>query len=360
VKLYCAGATDTCELPLPQGSECELATVPCAEGTTCVRGTVDEIEKCRAPVQVGQPCSFNQNCEAGAYCDLSAPVFERLCVAERAEGAPCDASSRCGAGLYCGSVHHVCVASPGDTRPCVVPAICEADAGCSPCATGLTCDAGTCRHRASAGQDCTTRACGDALRCLPGTPSQCDPTPDPTDCSGPLGFADPRLDEAVHAALLEPSTLPAWKVAQTTFLDLNSSGISDYRGLECFTNMEQLWISNNGVTSLSIVTSMTRLTDLYAWDNQLTDLSPLAGLTQLRYLLVANNHIVDLTPLKAKSWVSLDLRANDITDLSPLADATWVEGSSLSLEENPFDCVAQAGVLQALAGRGVVVTSSCP
>jgi hypothetical protein len=57
---------------------------------------------------------------------------------------------------------------------------------------------------------------------------------------------------------------------------------------------------------------------------------------------------------------TLSLFANDIDDLAPLVDNLGIDGASVDVSDNPFDCTGQAGNISALEERGVNLTTSCP
>ncbi|MBR2593799.1 MAG: cell wall-binding repeat-containing protein, partial [Firmicutes bacterium] len=69
------------------------------------------------------------------------------------------------------------------------------------------------------------------------------------------------------------------QIAEVTQMDVSNQNISDLRGIEYFTNLEELYCSSNQLTSLN-VSGCTGLEELYCSSNQLTtlDVSKCTGL----------------------------------------------------------------------------------
>jgi len=71
----------------------------------------------------------------------------------------------------------------------------------------------------------------------------------------------------------------------------------DLTALSSLIRMENLGISDCGITEISFLTDLTGLTFLQISDNRVKDLSPLSGMKNLKTLYIDNNPITDLTPL---------------------------------------------------------------
>jgi hypothetical protein len=85
----------------------------CDDGLVCNEG--ESTPTCEQPDihAAGEPCSADDNCRVGLWCDGKA------CAEPLGEGAACSNRSGCGAGLHCakGSTGAFCVtvvAGPGD------------------------------------------------------------------------------------------------------------------------------------------------------------------------------------------------------------------------------------------------------
>lgn len=99
--------------------------------------------------------------------------------------------------------------------------------------------------------------------------------------------------------------------------------IKDLSGLENFTNLESLDLSNHAVTDITPLQGLTRLTTLSLAGNPVADVSPLAGLTSLKVLILTGSQAPDYSALA--SLVNLQVLLLDdstISDLAPLAGLT--------------------------------------
>ena len=59
----------------------------------------------------------------------------------------------------------------------------------------------------------------------------------------------------------------------------------------------ELYLTDNNITNVALLTEMTKLVTLSLPENQITDVSPLAGLTELEVLSLVSNRLTDVTPL---------------------------------------------------------------
>jgi hypothetical protein len=129
----------------------------------------------------------------------------------------------------------------------------------------------------------------------------------------PVYFADPKLKQAVGAALSVSDPTPSDMLALISLTAYNS-GIKNLTGLEYAKNLHELSLSLNSIADLSPLSELTNLRTLIMEDNRVSDLSPLAGLTDLQILI---------------------MEANLISDISPLLNLTSL--SHLNLGENPLN-----------------------
>ena len=159
---------------------------------------------------------------------------------------------------------------------------------------------------------------------------------------GPVNIPDANLRAAIELALGKAPNAPITKGEMMTLRSFNppsllpydpDTGISDLTGLECATNLTELWISSDGnrITDLSPLRGLTKLRVLWLDRTWITDLSPLRGLTSLEQLNLARNRITDLSPLRGlTSLERLLLGGNNIADVSPLAGLSRLEELDLS------------------------------
>ena len=76
-----------------------------------------------------------------------------------------------------------------------------------------------------------------------------------------------------------------------TWLDLNENQLTAITGLETLTNLTQLYLFNNRLTAITGLETRTNLTQLYLDNNQITAITGLETLTNLTQLYLDNNQI---------------------------------------------------------------------
>ncbi|WP_152966357.1 leucine-rich repeat domain-containing protein [Ornatilinea apprima] len=99
--------------------------------------------------------------------------------------------------------------------------------------------------------------------------------------------------------------------------------IKDLNGLENFTNLEILDLSNHVVTDISPLAGLTKLTTLSLAGNPVADVTPLAGLTDLQFLILSGSQAQEYSALS--NLINLQVLMLDhstISDLTPLAGLT--------------------------------------
>jgi internalin A len=107
--------------------------------------------------------------------------------------------------------------------------------------------------------------------------------------------------------------------ALTGTLDLRNANISDASGVQYFTGITVLNLSNNKLTTLPDISTTTGLLNFYASNNLLTSLPDMSTLTQLTDFQVMNNKLTALPNLSGVSGLALLYCSNNlITQLPPL------------------------------------------
>lgn len=124
----------------------------------------------------------------------------------------------------------------------------------------------------------------------------------------------------------------AAEAAMVTRLDLsadwerNSSEwtpIKDLGGLEYFTALESLDLSDHAITDLTPLAGLTKLNTLALGGNPVADIAPLAGLTSLKTLILTGCTAQDYGPLASLTGLEyLRLDHSAIADATPLASLT--------------------------------------
>jgi hypothetical protein len=122
---------------------------------------------------------------------------------------------------------------------------------------------------------------------------------------GNLGDMTCRMHEKVlgKARGLEISSAgpldlgPMGSLTQLEELTLSNDGISDASSLQYLIHLRSLDISGNNVTSIAELRSLTELVEFRAIQNGILDIGPLAALGQLKLIAVEANAITDVTPI---------------------------------------------------------------
>ncbi len=118
-------------------------------------------------------------------------------------------------------------------------------------------------------------------------------------------------------------------------LDLSNKQISSLKGLEYFTNLEELKLSENGLSTIDL-SSLPFIKHLELQSNALSSID-LSALTSLQYLDVSHNEITELDVSKNTQLSYLDCRNNKIQELNLLnnpllSEAYYDPDVSISLE----------------------------
>lgn len=115
-------------------------------------------------------------------------------------------------------------------------------------------------------------------------------------------------------------------------LDLSNLGITDISALSGCRNLKRLDLTGNKISNLSPLMDIPGLTTLCIKDNLVTDLRPLLALTTLESINAEGNGISSTVPLGSLLGLKeLHLAGNPITDYSGLAKLSGLE--TLGLED---------------------------
>ncbi|WP_298512550.1 T9SS type A sorting domain-containing protein [uncultured Kordia sp.] len=130
-------------------------------------------------------------------------------------------------------------------------------------------------------------------------------------------------------------------VINITYLDVNSSNISDLTGIEAFTSLETLFVYNNNLTTVNL-SQNTALTGLLIAINQLTSID-VSNNTNLISLSLNNNSISDIdlsanTNLEQVYIENNDLTSLDVSALNLLEELVIPNNmvTTLNLSQNPL------------------------
>lgn len=113
-------------------------------------------------------------------------------------------------------------------------------------------------------------------------------------------------------------------------------GMQSPTGLDTFTNLSTVQLSNNDIVSVGPLARLTKLTELEMYGNLIADFTPLSTLTSLTKLGLGDNDLTDITPLAPlTALTTLNLSHNAITSIDALAGMTklkylWASGNQIS------------------------------
>jgi len=159
-------------------------------------------------------------------------------------------------------------------------------------------------------------------------------------------FADPALETIVRKTMgKSEDAITAAEAETVTRLDLSSeweryasewTPIKNLGGMEYFTNLESLDLSDHAITDVTPLAGLTKLTLLALGGNPIADLAPLDGLTNLKMLILTGCTAQDYSPLANLTGLEyLRLDKSTIADAAPLASLIslkrlYLEGCKLN------------------------------
>ncbi|CAL5990766.1 leucine-rich_repeat domain-containing protein [Hexamita inflata] len=114
------------------------------------------------------------------------------------------------------------------------------------------------------------------------------------------------------------------------YLSLQDCNISDSSGLQYFTQLKKLQITNSPLRSLSHISTLVNLLSLQITGSKLTNIVGIGNLKQLQYLDLSENAIISIQPLSqllhTKQFKQLYLDDNFIVDLEWLVPnySEWI------------------------------------
>ena|GEM_PF-947492 len=137
-------------------------------------------------------------------------------------------------------------------------------------------------------------------------------------------FTDANLEYCIRGALgdfSEDPILVSDALTLTTLICTND--VIDLTGLEYFTNLSSLTLTNNSISDLTPLAGLDNLQGLEIHHNDIIDITPLAGLPLLSSLSISANQITDISPLAGLTNLhSLGFYENEVSDITPLSGLT--------------------------------------
>ncbi len=177
-------------------------------------------------------------------------------------------------------------------------------------------------------------------------PAEPNIAPEPTPLPVVVTFADPVLEAMVRGSIGKPEGDITLAEAQgVTRMDISDdlrravseeSLIHDLSGLESFSNLETLDLSNHAISDISPLRGLTKLSALSLAGSPVADISPLSELTNLKVLILSGCQASDYSVLA--NLVGLEvlmLDGSTISDLTPLSELTSLR--QLYLADAPLE-----------------------
>lgn len=172
-------------------------------------------------------------------------------------------------------------------------------------------------------------------------------------------LADAKLAALVRTALNIGATDPITKTQAATLQRLvaSNAGITSIQGLQHFTGLKSLNLSNNDIISIYPLQNLKALDELWLRANKkVTDLQPLKGVTNLKRLYMANIGATDLSALQGLPLTTLELEQKTALDLTALRGMPLQQFTLRNSDTNDISALATAPLRQ-LTLSGSKVTS---
>ena len=160
-------------------------------------------------------------------------------------------------------------------------------------------------------------------------------------------IADPIVEKAIREKIKKPAgELTKADYKKVTRLSLLGNQLTEVpKGLENLTQLTNLELTFNKLTSVKGLETLTQLESLHLPHNKLTDVKGLENLTQLKELPLDDNQLTDVKGLeKLTQLEGLWLPRNQLTDVKGLEKLTRL--TELDLIDNPDLTKAQIDQLQ--------------
>ena len=175
------------------------------------------------------------------------------------------------------------------------------------------------------------------------------PVPEPVAKTKSPLIAVPVVEEEIRGpfCLNKPTgELTMADLGKVTVLYLQACQLTDVKGLENLTQLEELNLNGNHITELPKgLEKLTQLKELLLQNNRLTSVKGLENLRQLKELNLSNNQLTDVKGLEKNTQLTeLILSGNQLTDVKGLEKLTQLE--ILELENNPDLTKAQIDELK--------------
>lgn len=195
-------------------------------------------------------------------------------------------------------------------------------------------------------------------------------------------FNDANLEAAVREELgIMEGPIYDVDVQWLTSFSATSRNIEDLTGLNFFTNLASLTLSDNVISSLNPISALTQLQGLNLDHNNISDIGPIESLVQLTYLNMSDNNISSIQPVASMGSLAyltfsnnpvqsisalgslqnldeVNMAGTYVSDLLPLYNNDYFgNGRILDVTGCPLDQWSTAQYLPLMQRRGVSITT---
>ena len=154
-----------------------------------------------------------------------------------------------------------------------------------------------------------------------------------------VGLEDPNLRQCVQS-----QTAGRSNAGDVRRLECNDQFIESPKGLQAFTNLEELYLRGKQFCDISPLRNLIYLKqlDLYGGSACLTDITPLTGLVALELLDLGQNRLASLATLaNHANLTTLRIERNQLTSLAELGTLNALE--NLDAQDNDLGAPSMAG-----------------
>jgi len=153
-----------------------------------------------------------------------------------------------------------------------------------------------------------------------------------TDDYEAIAFEDPNFEEVIRRTINKRTgDITKKDVRWVNYIFAPKEGIKSLKGIENLENLTELYLNDNEIDDISVLSGLKNLKRLRFNNNKITNIDCLSNLTNLELIEFENNAISDISVLKNLTGLKyVNLNMNEINDISSLANLEEMEQLYLS------------------------------
>lgn len=133
-----------------------------------------------------------------------------------------------------------------------------------------------------------------------------------TNKEGKLDLSNQEIDDITEIKGLEDFTSLEW-------LNISDNRITEIKGLDNLVNLKKLSLSQNQITEITGLSSLTNLQELWLYENDINEIKGLDSLINLEFLKINENQITEIKGLENLSSLEwLNISGNQISEIKGL------------------------------------------